>query len=143
MDLEIHTAAQKKLHTLFLQQATLRLRVTDVEVRAAGATTLDHTMAGNARAVGVVVHGPADDPRRSGCTKHAGNLAVRRHSSVGDAGHQRIHPVEESLLSSRGLVAWLFPFARPALQHSHDLPAPPDLFELSFPNNLVSARDFQ
>jgi len=113
MSLEVHASVQEKLYTLTFQQATLRTWVTDLEVRAAGSALLDHAMAGNARSVRVVVHGPADDPRRPGRFEHPGNLAIRSHFSVGDAGHQLIHPIEKSLLSPCEFVARLSSSPRP------------------------------
>ena len=111
VDLHVHSPLQKELHSFALEESALRAWVANPEIRAAGATLLDHAVARHSGTVGVVMHRPPHGSRRARRPEHPGDLAIRRHAPPGDPGHKGVDPGEKS--------RWFFPRPQSAIPPSH------------------------
>ena len=96
MTVHVHSPIQKELHTFALEESALRAGIANPEIRAAGATLLDHALAGHSGAVGVVMHRPPHGSRRARRSEQPGDLAIGGHPPPGDARHECIYAVEET-----------------------------------------------
>jgi len=96
MTVHVHSPIQKELHSFALEESALRAGITNPEIRAAGASLLDHPLAGHSGAMGVVMHRPAHGSRRARHSEQPGDLAIGGHPPPGDARHECVYPVEET-----------------------------------------------